>query len=162
MAETKGVKYRRLTWEELQELEQEFIDFLSANGIDGPTWKEIKEADPESIDRFVDLFSDVIFEGAMRKVQYLEMRSKHELMCFQCLENELVAVGMRDPLKREDVDFTNPDFIMKSSQKPPEKLQVYTSTKKYEKQREVELFELTKSGAVITDNKLFNALCMSL
>lgn len=156
------MKYRLLTWEELQELEKEFIEFLAANGIDGPQWKEIKEQTPEKIDRFVELFSDVIFEASMRKVQYLELRSKHHLICFQCLENELVAVGMRDPFEREEVDFTDPDFTKKSEQNPPQHLEVYTDTKKYGKQREIELFELVMKGALITDNKLFNSLCLAL
>ena len=156
------MKYRRLTREELQELEKEFVEFLAVNGIDGPMWQKIKEEEPEKTERFIELFSDVIFEGTMRKVKFLEMRSKHHLVCFQCLDSELVAVGMKDPLQREEVDFTNPDFISLSSTSPPSGLEVYTTTRKYENQRETELFDLTQKGAVITDNKLFNSLCLAL
>jgi hypothetical protein len=156
------MKYRLLSWEELQELETEFIEFLSANGIDGQHWKKIKEKTPEKIDRFVELFSDVIFETSMRKISYLELRSKHHLVCFHCLEKELVAVGMKDPLMRPEVDFTNSDFLAKSSSAAPAGLEIYTSTKPYESQREQELFALMQKGAVITDNKLFNSLCLAL
>jgi len=156
------MKYRILSWEELQELEKEFVEFLAANGIDGQLWKKIKEEEPEKVDRFIELFSDVIFEANMRKVKFLEMRSQHDLVCFQCLDNELVAVGMKDPQKRTEVDFRDTDFIARSSTNPPRGLEVYTTNHKYEKQREVELFDLTQKGAVITDNKLFNSLCLAL
>jgi hypothetical protein len=156
------MNYRLLSWEELQELEKEFIEFLSANGIDGEHWKAIKESTPEKIDRFIELFSDVIFEASMRKVQFLELRSKHHLVCFQCLEKELVAVGMKDPLERVEVDFTNSDFIESSSSSAPSGLEIYTETKAYKEKREEELFQLIQRGAVITDNQLFNSLCMVL
>jgi hypothetical protein len=156
------MKYRLLTWEELLELEKEFIEFLAVNGIDGQEWSRIKGENPEKSDRFIELFSDVVFEASMRKVKFLEMRSKHHLVCFQCLEKELVAVGMRDPMQRDEIDFTDSNFIQNSASKPPGNLEVYTNTKKYDSQREIELFELTTKGAVITDNKLFNSLCLAL
>ena len=41
-------KYRRLTIEELQNLEKEFISFLVVNGIPSEDWEQIKKDEAKS------------------------------------------------------------------------------------------------------------------
>jgi len=69
------MKYRRLTLEELKPLEDEFIDFLVVNGVIADDWEQLLANDVEKSNKIIDAFSEVVFEGIMRKTQFLEYRS---------------------------------------------------------------------------------------
>jgi len=149
-------KYRQLTKEELLSFEKEFIDFLVVNGIIADDWVKIKSAQKEKAESIIAHFSDVIFEGIMRKVNYLEFVSPKSIKCFQCLEKEIILVGI-DAEQDTEIDFT-----LENWNKNVSNLKVYTQTKAYHKQRELELFDLVQSGAKINDGKLFKQLCLAL
>lgn len=154
-------KYRLLTLEELKELEKEFIDYLIINGIAADDWEKMKANNPDNADEFVSLFSNVVFERIMRKTNYLESRKPHELKVFHCLADKMILVGMSAPGQQE-IDFTNPDYIQKAIRNPPEGLKIYTCDKKYEKPREVEIFELLQHGYTIAVGNLYKTLCLCL
>jgi hypothetical protein len=154
-------KYRLLTLEELYELEKEFIDFLILNNIAADEWEQLKKEDPETTDRILNLFSDVVFESIMRKVEYLEYREQKEIKTFQCLAHKLVLVGL-EANEQSEVDFNDPSYIQKAIQNSPASLKIYTSEKPYSKSRELELFEMIRAGCTISDGKLFKALCLAL
>ncbi|MBX9853526.1 MAG: hypothetical protein K2X86_17420 [Cytophagaceae bacterium] len=154
-------KYRLLTLEELKALEKEFIDYLILNSIAADDWEKLKKEDIDSANHIIDLFSDVVFESIMRKVDYLEYREEKNLKTFQCLPEKIVLVGMMAG-PEADVDFTDPVSLLNATLNPPDSLKVYTSEKAYTKQREIELFEMTEAGCSITDGKLFKTLCLSL
>jgi hypothetical protein len=154
-------KYRLLTIEELQALEKEFIEYLVVNGISSTDWTSLKEEQPASAERIIELFSDLILGTILKNVGYLEKRGKNHLHVFQCLKEDLVLVAMEGP-NQEEIDFTNPDFISSSMLTPPSSLQVYTTQKPYTLERELELFKMIEEGCVITQDKLFKALCLAL
>ena len=64
------MKYTRLTKEQFEELNQEFINFLSTQSITANEWKEIKEQKPEVAEEELDIFSDLVWEGVLSKVDY--------------------------------------------------------------------------------------------
>ncbi|MGV6861556.1 MAG: DUF6495 family protein [Putridiphycobacter sp.] len=150
------MKYRSLSQEELAEFEKEFIDFLVVNGITAEEWVKIKSDNLDKANFIIDKFSDVIFEGTMRKVEYLEFVSEKSMKCFQCLEKEIVLVGV-DAATESGINFLK-DLPSANF----EHLEVYTSSKRYHKQREVELFDLIKKGAKISDGTRFKQLCLLL
>ena len=76
--------FKRLSDTDLKKLEKEFVDFLVLNGITADDWVELKKSKPQNASQMVDSFSDAIYAGMMRKVQYLERISKSEIMCFYC------------------------------------------------------------------------------
>ena len=154
-------KYRLLTIEELKALEKEFIDYLILNSITADNWEKLKKEDIDSANHVIDLFSDVVFEGIMRKVNYLEFRESKHLKTFQCLADKIVLAGMM-ATPDTDVDFTDSVSLLNATLNPPDALKVYTSEKAYAGQREVELFEMIEAGCTITDGKLFKTLCLSL
>ena len=147
--------------EELQELEKEFVEYLVVNGITADEWKKIKKDNPSHSDHIIELFSDVVFESIMRKVMFLEFRTSHEVKVFQCLENKLVLVAMQSKVD-PDIDFTNTEYIKNAVHNPPEGLKIYTSEKAYNKVREIEIFEMIRAGASISDGQLFKTLCLAL
>jgi hypothetical protein len=155
------MKYRRLSKEELEPLEKEFIDFLVVNGITADEWAKFQKEMPEKCNQVIDQFSEVVFTGIMRNVKYLELRTPNSIKTFHCLPEEIVLVGMDAP-GDSTVNFMDKEFIAQAAHNPPAGLEVYTTTKPYAKEREVELFEMTQKGCTITDGRLFKALCLSL
>jgi len=154
-------KYRYLTKEELQSLEKEFIEYLIVNGITADDWEKMKKEQPAEAENIVGLFSDVVFEGTLRKIKFLEYREAYSLRTFQALETKIVLVAMTaEP--REGVDFTKPEYLQKAMDNPPPSLKVFTSYKNYSKQRELELFEMMETGCLISDGELFKTLCLAL
>jgi hypothetical protein len=154
-------KYRHLTYEELQELEKEFVDFLVLNSITADEWVKMKKNMPEKAATLLELFSDVVFESITRKIQFLELRTPKELISCQCLDDKLVIVGMKAPAKSA-ADFTDQSYIQQAFLNPPAELKVYTTSKKYADSRQVDLFAMTQAGYTITDGKIFKTLSLSL
>lgn len=150
-------KYRLLDSEELNAFEKEFIDFLVINSITADDWIKIKSDEPERARTIISLFSDVIFEKLMRQTQYLIRRSSKNIACFHYQSEQAVLVG----IETED-DSTDLLNINSAEQIPDQGVKIYTSTKGYDKQREIEMFEMLNSGAEISDGKLYKALCLGL
>ncbi|WP_421879372.1 DUF6495 family protein [Marinoscillum sp.] len=151
-------KYRELTSSELKELEKEFIDYLIVNGITAEDWVRIKEAEKEKAEDIITLFSDVILEGVLRKVKFLEIRSKSDVRAFQCLEQKMVLVGMTTD--NPEIDFTDEAFFSRPVSK--EGIKVYTTEKAYTSVREEELFKMIQSGCQMSDGQSFKAISLAL
>ena len=153
-----SVKYRRLTSEELSELEKEFIDFLIVNGITADLWLAMKSKETEKAERMVELFSDVIFEGTLRKTQYADHVSASSMYSFHFLEREIHLVGVEDTIGQ--LDFTQKDTLTKLSQSIPKGLKVFFEAKNFKVDRQKDIFDLTTNGAEISDGQLFKQLSL--
>lgn len=151
-------KYRALTQEELNELEKEFIDYLIVNGITAGDWVRIKEEDNEKAIDIVTLFSDVILEGVLRKIQFLEHRTKTDIKAFQCLGEKMVLVGMIS--ENPNIDFRSEASFGDNT--TPTGVKVYTTEKTYSKKRELELFEMIQHGCQISDGHSFKTMSLAL
>ena len=81
------MKYSRLTKEQFEELQEEFINFLAAQSITGMEWDEIKRVKPEVAEEELDVFSDLIWEGVLNNASYLENISAHQLFLFKVEES---------------------------------------------------------------------------
>ena len=154
--------YRLLSREELLELEKEFVEYLVLNGIAADDWEKMKINDHEGAERIIELFSDVVFEGILRKVQYLEYRAEDFVHTFQCLDDKLVLVAMECEGGEDEVNFMDSEFIQQAAVRPPENLIVNTNSKPYSKTRELELFDMISAGCTISDGSLFKTLCLIL
>lgn len=152
-------KYRRLSFAELQELEKEFIDFLVVNGITAPDWEKLKSDQSEKCEDILTLFSDVVLEGVLQQVQFLEYRTEHEIQAFQCLPQKLVVVGLRST--NPTTNFTDPNFLSEALKNPPSGIKIFTSDKPYQTARESELFGMLQSGCLISDGALFKTLSLA-
>lgn len=152
-------RYRKLTWEELKELEEDFVKYLSVNGITADEWVKIKKVKPEEADKIADLFSDVVWESVLRKVQFLEHRSPQTVKTFQCLEKKIVLMGLdvEDPT----IDLTAKEGYRKVQEQMPQS-RCYTSEKTYTDKREDELFKMIQEGCEITEGVLFKAIAMAV
>lgn len=155
------MKYRLLTIDELNELEKEFIEFLVINGVTADDWEKIKATDIQKADKFIELFSDTVFEGVMRKVKYLDFRSEKLLQSFQCLAEKIVMVGIQLD-EKSNVNLLDLKSFTQFKNNPSGDVKVITSEKSYNDMREVELFRLIQRGCEISDGTLFKTLCLAL
>lgn len=151
-------KYRALDLVELESLEKEFVDFLVLNGIMHDDWIKMKNEDPAAAQKMTELFSDVVWESILRKAKHLDFRSSHSIKCFQCLDEKIVLVG----IDSKDTDMSTEKFAQMKTQDYPDDIEVYTTEKKYAKNREQEIFDMINWGCEISDGQLFKKLCLAL
>ncbi len=155
------MKYRRLTQEELQELQSEFVTFLASNQITAEDWEKIKQNNPERVESLIGLFSDIVFDKILKQVEYLELKAAKDMRLFQFLEDKIEMVGLRIE-GESNLDFTQnlePATMVQLLQQSGAKLQLYAGERTYRKERNVEAFELMQQGALISkDGALFKSL----
>jgi hypothetical protein len=152
-------KYRHLTKEELDALQKEFVEFLVVNGITADKWTAIKEHKKEVAEEVIEQFSDVVWEGVLRKAKFLEHRSPQEIRTFQCLPEKIVLMGLK--VNNENIDLTTVEGFKAVQQNTPQAT-VYSSEKEYNKKREEELFEMIQNGCEITDGAFFKRIALAV
>ncbi len=149
------MKYARLTKEQFEELHQEFINFLATQSITAEEWKKLKNEEPEVAEQELDIFSDLIWEGVLNKVSYLEHISSKQLMLFHITDAfmELIAIKIED----DNIDITT-DYGYKWLQQNMhnDAVNLFTSTKAIKDDRNIDVFALIQQGSVITKGALYN------
>ena len=149
------MKYRRLTKEQFDELHQEFINFLATQSITGEEWSDIKENKPEVTEQELDVFSDLIWEGVLNKVKYIENISARQMHLFSVGEKEinLIAIKVNNP----DIDLTTEiGFNWFKKHFMSDFVEVMTAAKKFGSDPNKDKFELIEKGGVITKGELYN------
>lgn len=149
------MKFRRLTSEELNELEKEFVQFLVSNGITADDWVALKASDIDKANKLIDTFSDIVLEKVLGKIEYLEKREKTNVLFFKASAKEFVIIGLSST--DTSIDLTQSASIEKLSQGATN-VQIFKTSQKYTKSREEEVFALTRGGALVTDDRIFNLL----
>ena len=154
------MRYRRLTNEELKELETEFVRFLASNTVTGEDWEKIKKENPDRAENLIELFSDIVFEKTISKIEYLEYRAPTDLKIFHCKDDIIEMVGITVEGK-SDIDFSKDieaDKMLHQLQTSQASLKLMAAKKAYKKTKELELFDMMQWGCLISDGKLFNTL----
>jgi hypothetical protein len=161
MPKNINMKYRILSIDELQELEKEFITFLSAQSITSDLWEEMKAKQADRAQLLIEQFSDIVFEKVISNIEYLEQKSKREIRLFHCLPEKIKMLGLVIQGDTQ-LDFTqnmSPEQMMQHLQLSGAGLKMYQGERAYKKQREIELFELMEQGALISkDGALYKTL----
>ena len=151
------MNYHRLSKEQLEELHQEFAQYLAALSIDRSQWETLKEKDLEAVDQHLDQFSDLVWEDVLSKDLYLEHLSPNHFFVFECLEDKmhLIAVKLTDV----DKDITTPDgwdWLLHHIN--DEKVTFYRSTKTYDHDRKEELYGMILKGAQISKDTRYKSI----
>jgi cag pathogenicity island protein 24 len=148
------MKYTRLTKEQLEELNQEFINFLATQSITGEEWKKIKEQKPEVAEEELDVFSDLVWEGVLSKVDYLENIAPQHMYLFNAGETQLRLIGLK--IKREEIDLTTKEgFAWLRENLMSDEVELFNADKSIETDKNIKIFELIKQGSTITKGELF-------
>lgn len=148
------MKYSRLTKEQFEELHQEFINFLATQSITADEWAKLKVEKPVVAEEELDVFSDLIWEGVLKKVKYLEHISPKQLMLFHITEAFMELIAIK--IDKEEVDITT-EYGYKWLQQNlhDDAVSLYTSTKAIKEDRNKDIFILIQQGAVITKGELY-------
>lgn len=148
------MKYKYLNSDELQLLENELLQFLIVNGIDGETWKRINQNEPEKAIELVGLFSDLVWQRTLEKVQYGEQIWQNRYMIFEFGSTQIDMYGLLYN-KQEKTCNSFQDFLAILKEQPKD-IEVFHQTKPYQSTRELELFEMINNGLLLSDQENFN------
>jgi len=150
------MKYRQLTKEQFFELHEEFSKFLATQQIDVKEWETIKLNKPEVAEEELNVFSDLVWEGVLTKVDYLEHISNQHINLFKCNSKEIIRIYIK--LNDKNKSFLNAeDFNWFQKNPLNDSLEYFKAAKKYSIERNVEIFDLIEKGSEISKGELFNA-----
>ncbi len=155
------MKYRRLSFEELQELQPEFIQFLAGNTITAEEWELLKKEDPAKAARLLDIFSDLVFDKILEDIEFLEFKTSQDIKTFCFMEEKVLMLGLYIE-GNTAIDFTknhDADFLLQTLQESGANLKLYSAEKNYSDSKKAEAFTMLENGALISrDGRLYKAL----
>ncbi len=124
------MKYQRLTREQLEELHIEFINFLATQSVTAEEWNDIKANKPEVAEQELDVFSDLIWEGVLAKVTYLDHISPSSMQLFHIGETTMNLIAIKITNKQHDL--TQPEgFSWFKENLMDESIELYTASKAF-------------------------------
>ena len=141
------MKFSRLSLSELESLEKEFIEFLAANGIDSDYWIKLKKEKNEKAEKLIDVFSDIVWQKSLDKINFLEHRTATSLKLFKCDKETIELIGIDG-----DIEKFNPNSNSSN------KYSIYHHKKEYAPSRDMELYRMVKTGCSISNETLFNSI----
>jgi hypothetical protein len=158
----KETKFRRLRRDELEEVRPQFVKFLSVNGIDVESWIRIKEDDPRRTDALILQFSQIIFAGVIREIEYLVHRKPHDLRTYRTGPDKIEMRGLL--IEGESrVDLTDaslpPQEIFRLLREDGARPKLYSAERTYLPiGRDQDIFLRMEEGALIDQGELFELL----
>jgi hypothetical protein len=148
------MKYTRLIKEQFEELHQEFINFLATQSITADEWEDIKKNKPEAAEQELDVFSDLVWYGVLRKVEYLEHISPNQIHLFKCREKNMHLIALK--LKHNNIDLTSKEgFQWLRDNLLSDDIEFFNAKKDYSDDKYLDIFNLIQQGANITKGELF-------
>ncbi len=148
------MKYTRLTKEQFEELHQEFINFLATQSITAEEWQDIKKNKPDAAEQELDVFSDLVWYGVLKKVEYLEHVSPQQLHLFKCKDKQMHLIALK--LKNDTIDLTTKDgFQWLRDNLLSDDIEFFNANKAYSDDKYLDIFRLIQQGAHITKGELF-------
>lgn len=159
----KETKFRRLRRDELEEVREQFVKFLSVNGIDAGSWQKMKVDEPSRADGFILQFSQIVFAGVIEKIEYLVHRKPRDLRTYKTGQDKIEMRGIL--LDGEtSIDFTKSEDL--SPQEMFQQLKadgispkLYSAERAYMPiGRDQDLFLIMEEGALIDSGELFETL----
>ncbi|SIS65266.1 hypothetical protein SAMN05421766_103155 [Zobellia uliginosa] len=144
----------RLTKQQLEELHQEFINFLATQSITADEWRDIKTNRPQVAEDEIDVFSDLVWEGVLTKVEYLENISEKQMHLFHLTEKEMKLLSVK--VMNPEIDLTTSiGFSWFKKNWQSDFVEYLTASKAYSEDRNLDKFKLIQQGAVITKGELY-------
>lgn len=155
------MKYRRLSNDELIELEKDFVKFLAANTITADDWVKLKKNDPNKVEELIGVYSDIVYDKTLTQLEFLEFKTPYDIKTFHCQKDKMVMMGIA-VAPDAGVNFLEeiaPKEMMAALKQSGQEVQIYTAEKGYNDNREKELFNMLESGCLISkDGYLFKTL----
>jgi hypothetical protein len=155
---SEKLRYRRLTEVELQQLEKKFVDFLVLNGIVADDWARMKTNTPQKALSMIDIFSNMVFETTLKRIEYLRHVSPKELRNIRVSDKKINILSLQN--SNPKLDLTNERHLEKifSDDAMLEGISIYSAEAKHKTSREQTVFELMESGYRACDAQFFDYL----
>lgn len=148
------MKYARLTKQQFEELHNEFINFLATQSITASEWETIKKNKPQVVEEELDVFSDLVWEGVLGKVTYLENISRQQMHLFHLAEKEMKLISVK--ILNPDIDLnTSLGFNWFKKNWQSDFVEYLNASKAYTEDKNLDKFKLIQEGAVITKGELY-------
>jgi hypothetical protein len=147
------MKYSRLTKEQFEELHQEFINFLATQSVTADEWNNLKVNKPEMAEMELDVFSDLIWEGALNKAEYLEHISAKHMYLFYLGKKKMQVIVVN--IKNEIDITTTEGYNWLRDNLMDESVEFLQADKPYSADKNLDKFKMIEQGAVITKGDLF-------
>ena len=148
------MKYTRLSKEQFEELHQEFINFLATQSITAAEWTDIKANQPEVAEEELDVFCDLVWEGVLKQVVYLEHLSPQQIHLFHLKENDMQLIAVK--LKIDTIDLTTKEgYDWFRNNLLSDDVEFLTANKAYSEDKALDKFKLIQQGGVITKGNLY-------
>ncbi|TVZ54979.1 hypothetical protein OD91_0218 [Lutibacter sp. Hel_I_33_5] len=147
------MKYRQLTKEQFESLHEEFARFLASQKIDKKEWDAIKKDKPNVAEEEMNVFSDVVWDDVLNKTEYLEHFSEKTVNLFKCYQEEFSRIVIKVD---KDINLLEQDGFEWLLKNPNDKsIEFFNGSKKYLKERNVEIFDLIEKGSTIAKGELY-------
>ncbi len=151
------MKYRQFTKEQLEELHEEFAIFLASQQIEKKEWEEIKKNKPEVAEEELNIFSDLVWEKVLENTNYIEHFSKDTINLFKSDKDNLQRIVVN--VKKEGIDLlTKEGFEWFIDNSKEDTIEYLKGQKEYNKDRNIEIFDLIQKGGVISKGELFEGV----
>ena len=148
------MKYRRLSKEQFEELHKEFINFLATQSITVSEWKLLNEKKPKVAEAELDVFSDLVWEGVLENVTFLENIAPKHMYLFCIKEKSIALIGLK--VSKETVDLTiDGGFSWLRDNLMSDEVEIFDAEKQINGDKKLQIFELIENGAHITKGELF-------
>lgn len=148
------MKYRQLTTQQLEALHEDFAKFLATQKIDVKEWSKIKKEQPDLVEDEINVFSDLVWDNVLSKANYLEHFSATFVNLFKCDKNEIHRIYIK---VNKDIDLLEKEgFEWLLSNPSDDAIEFFHGSKKYQSERNIEMFDLIEKGSSISKGELFD------
>lgn len=151
------MKYRYLTYQELDILSDDFNEFLYQEGINSFEWSVLQDQQSMEALNLLGKYSDLTFEKVLQDIQYLGYKKKGEIASFKCQADKMVIIRLKSVGKTE-LNFNDLNELEVLKQKNLLTFKCSKTVNRYAENRESDIFKLIEFGCFATDQKLFNSL----
>ena len=147
------MKYRKLTKEQFESLHQEFAQFLATQKIDVDEWNKMKSQNSELVENELSVFSDMVWEDVLNKVEYLEHFSQKSVNLFKCEKEAVYRIVIKI---NKEIDLLSEQGYKWLLENPKDKAVDYLKgSKVYSKEKNIEIFNLIEKGSQISRGELY-------
>jgi len=134
--------YRILTFEELEALKPEFVQFLASQGITADTWQNWLVSEPVKRDQLIKEFSEFIYFSIVEKTRFLIRSLSGSTQYIRVGENNFDMLWFRHDKSLHEMvghDESNGNHEAKD-------IDVYAGKKTYKNPKKSEIFSLLSEG----------------